>query len=286
MSPPRHHAESDGEHRLLRRSSASAADATPEQIKRPTAGWPASCTPTSPRATAPENASRTSPAPTRCSPTPRSARCTTAASTPPRPGGGAGFGAGFGFQDIFETFFGAASGGSAQRGPVPRARRGQDALVRLDLDLAEAAFGAHREVPVDTAVVCPTCQGPAAARAPHRAPARSAAGAACRAARRPFLPRPGDDVQPVRGVPRLRHRDPRPVPRVLRRGPRAQPAHAERSTCRPGSRRARASSCTGQGEVGPAGGPPGDVYLEVREAPARDVHPARVTTCTARSRSR
>src|SRR5690606_34617486 len=74
-------------------------------------------------------------------------------------GGGAGFGSGFGFQDIFETFFGAAQGSSSQRGPVPRARRGQDALVRLELDLSETAFGTHREVPVDTAVLCTTCQG-------------------------------------------------------------------------------------------------------------------------------
>ncbi|HWS58457.1 MAG TPA: DnaJ domain-containing protein, partial [Actinotalea sp.] len=79
---------------------------------------------------------------------------------PTAPGGGnGGYGAGFGFQDIFETFFGAAQGASAQRGPVPRARRGQDALVRLEIDLAEAAFGVRREVPVDTAVLCGTCQG-------------------------------------------------------------------------------------------------------------------------------
>ena len=66
---------------------------------------------------------------------------------PSAPGGG--FGGGFGFQDIFETFFGAATGTTSQRGPIPRARRGQDALVRLDIELAEATFGTHREVTVD-----------------------------------------------------------------------------------------------------------------------------------------
>src|SRR4029078_13086775 len=92
---------------------------------------------------------------------------------PSSPGGG--MGGGFGFQDIFETFFGAATGAAQQRGPIPRARRGQDALVRLglsprarrgrdalarlDLDLAEVTFGVHKDVPVDTAVVCPTCSG-------------------------------------------------------------------------------------------------------------------------------
>ena len=56
------------------------------------------------------------------------------------PSASGGMGGGFGFQDIFETFFGAATGAAAQRGPIPRARRGQDALVRLDIDLSEATF--------------------------------------------------------------------------------------------------------------------------------------------------
>nr|NLD40746.1 molecular chaperone DnaJ [Actinomycetales bacterium] len=72
--------------------------------------------------------------------------------------GGAGSPFTGGFQDIFETFFGAA-GGSSQRGPVPRGRRGQDALVPLEITLEEAVFGAEREITVNTAVVCPTCHG-------------------------------------------------------------------------------------------------------------------------------
>ena len=49
--------------------------------------------------------------------------------------------------------------GGAARGPRSRVRRGQDALVRLEVDLAEAAFGATRDLQVDTAIVCATCQG-------------------------------------------------------------------------------------------------------------------------------
>ena len=73
-------------------------------------------------------------------------------------GSGGGFGPGFGFSDIFETFFGAAAGGGA-RGPVPRQRRGQDALVRVEIDLADAVFGGERELQVETAVVCHSCEG-------------------------------------------------------------------------------------------------------------------------------
>ena len=61
---------------------------------------------------------------------------------------------GVGLGDIFETFF-----GGGQRGPKSRAQRGQDALLRVDLDLKEAIFGASKTMTIATAVVCPTCEG-------------------------------------------------------------------------------------------------------------------------------
>lgn len=63
--------------------------------------------------------------------------------------------AGFGFGDIFDTFF----GGGASRGPKSRAERGQDALIRVDLTLEEVVFGVAKQVEVDTAVLCETCAG-------------------------------------------------------------------------------------------------------------------------------
>lgn len=71
-------------------------------------------------------------------------------------GGGGGFGGNFGFSDIFETFFGGAP---QQRGPMPRTRRGQDALLRIEIDLTDAVFGGQREITIDTAVACGSCQG-------------------------------------------------------------------------------------------------------------------------------
>ncbi|MGX1120703.1 DnaJ-class molecular chaperone [Streptomyces ambofaciens] len=51
-------------------------------------------------------------------------------------GGAGGFGAGgFGnFSDIMDAFFGTAS----QRGPRSRTRRGQDAMIRIEVELDEA----------------------------------------------------------------------------------------------------------------------------------------------------
>ena len=72
----------------------------------------------------------------------------------------AGFGGGgqdFGFGDIFETFFGGGGGRSA--GPRSRRERGQDALLRVEVDLDEVVFGTKRDLEVNTAVLCQTCEG-------------------------------------------------------------------------------------------------------------------------------
>jgi len=73
-------------------------------------------------------------------------------------GAQAGFsGAGFtGFGDIFETFFG---GGARTTGPRSRRERGQDGLVRIEVELSEVIFGTKRDVEVNTAILCATCAG-------------------------------------------------------------------------------------------------------------------------------
>lgn len=68
--------------------------------------------------------------------------------------GGAG-----GFGDIFETFFGGGFGGGGSRGPRTREERGEDALIRVDVKLEEVVFGVQRDITVNTAVLCDTCGG-------------------------------------------------------------------------------------------------------------------------------
>ena len=75
----------------------------------------------------------------------------------PRQGGFGGFQGGFDFGDIMDAFFGGSGGN--QRGPRTRARRGQDALIRLQIDLQTAVFGATRDITVDTAIACGACTG-------------------------------------------------------------------------------------------------------------------------------
>lgn len=70
-------------------------------------------------------------------------------------GGNDAFGGGFG--DIFNTFFGGGFGGGG--GPRSRAERGEDALIRIDVTLDQVMFGDETTVALNTAVLCGTCQG-------------------------------------------------------------------------------------------------------------------------------
>src|SRR5919199_4785141 len=78
-------------------------------------------------------------------------------------GAGAGFG---GLGDIMDAFFG---GGTATRGPRSRTRAGGDALIRVELDLAETVFGTTTDITVDTAVLCDVCTGAGTAPGTHPA---------------------------------------------------------------------------------------------------------------------
>lgn len=72
-----------------------------------------------------------------------------------------GFGAqGFDIGDLFGAMFG---GGGASRGPKSRVRRGQDQLIRVKLDLAEAVFGVTKPIKFDTFIICNSCNGGGAA---------------------------------------------------------------------------------------------------------------------------
>jgi molecular chaperone DnaJ len=70
-------------------------------------------------------------------------------------GGAGGFG-GFGFEDIFESFFGAATGTSNRRS---RVQRGADLRTDVTLTLEEAVFGCEKEISYPKHEICGTCSG-------------------------------------------------------------------------------------------------------------------------------
>ncbi len=180
-------------------------------------------------------------------------------------GGFGGQGAGFSFTDIMDAFFGGTAAGGGARGPRPRVRRGQDALIRLEIDLAEAAFGVSRELRVDTAVRCSTCGGDGAAPGSHPVPCETCRGQGEVAqVQRSFL----GEIRTLRPCPACRGygsvipdpcRDCSGEGRVRSRRTLTVkiPAGVDTGT------RVQLSE---QGEVGPGGGPAGDLYVEIQVA--------------------
>ncbi len=177
-------------------------------------------------------------------------------------GAGAGFGAGFPFGDIMDAFFG--TGGS--RGPRSRARRGRNATLRVDLELAETAFGTTRELTVDTAVVCPTCTGAGTAAGTHPDTCDMCNGRGeVQQVTRSFL----GQVMTSRPCPQcggygtvIRT----PCPECSGDG-RVRTRRTIKVRIPAGVENGTHIQLAGEGEVGPGGGPPGDLFLEIVERP-------------------
>ena len=176
------------------------------------------------------------------------------------------FAAGFGgLGDIMDAFFG---GSGAGRGPRSRVRQGADALISIECDLAEMVFGTTRELTLDTAVVCGTCTGQGTAPGTSAQVCETCRGAGeVQQVQRSFLgqvmttrvcPRCGGTGQTIPspcgecggdGRVRARRTLTVKVPAGIENGMRIR--------------------LTGEGEVGPGGGPAGDLFVEVlaREHP-------------------
>ena len=178
------------------------------------------------------------------------------------PGAG-GFGGFGGLGDVFEAFFG---GGGTSRGPVGRVRPGSDSLLRMRLDLTECATGVTKQVTVDTAVLCDLCHGKGThgdstpvmcdtcgGRGEIQTVQRSLLGQVMTSRPCPVCQGVGEVI-------------PNPCNRCS--GDGRVRARREISVKIPAGvgdgMRVRLAA---QGEVGPGGGPAGDLYVEVHEKP-------------------
>ena len=179
----------------------------------------------------------------------------------PRGGGFGGGGASFGFGDIMDAFFGTQS-----RGPRPRLRRGQDALIRIEVDLAEAAFGSVRELTVDTAVVCTSCQGEGTAEGTDVVTCTMCRGRGeVQQVQRSFL----GQVMTTRACPQCQGFGtliPHPCPECAGDG-RVRTRRTLSVKVPAGVDSGTRIQLTGEGEVGPGGGPSGDLFVEIVEKP-------------------
>ncbi|TAL23690.1 MAG: molecular chaperone DnaJ [Frankiales bacterium] len=168
-----------------------------------------------------------------------------------------GFG---GLGDIMDAFF----GGAGARGPRSRVRQGSDALLRIECDLAETAFGAERELTLETAVVCGTCTGQGTANGTHPSICDTCNGRGeVQQVQRSFL----GQVMTTRACPRcaglgsvIEH----PCGECGGDG-RVRARRTLTVKIPAGVESGMRIRLTGEGEVGPGGGPAGDLYVEIHE---------------------
>ena len=168
-----------------------------------------------------------------------------------------GFG---GLGDIMDAFFGGGTG----RAPRSRVRQGADALIRIECDLSETVFGTTRELSIDTAVVCGTCTG--AGTAPGTSPqvCETCRGAGeVQQVQRSFL----GQVMTTRACPRCQGTGsiiPNPCGECGGDG-RVRARRTLTVKVPAGIESGMRIRLTGEGEVGPGGGPSGDLFVEVVE---------------------
>jgi molecular chaperone DnaJ len=175
--------------------------------------------------------------------------------------GGFGTAGGFDFTNLVDAMFGQ----QASRGPRSRVRRGQDALVRLDLELAEAAFGTTKPLRVDTAVLCPRCNGAGAAEGsqPVRCATCHGQGDVTHV-QRSFI----GDIRTTQPCPTCRGYGtviPNPCPECAGDG-RVRSTRTINVKIPPGVSTGNRIHLASHGEVGPGGGPAGDLYVELSVA--------------------
>ncbi len=175
--------------------------------------------------------------------------------------GGFGFpgGAGFDFTNLVDAMFGAQA---SSRGPRSRTRRGQDALVRLNLTLSEAAFGVTKPLRVDTAVICPKCNGSGADAGTEPVTCQTCHGQGeVTQVQRSFL----GDIRTTQACPTCRGYGtviPHPCGECSGEG-RVRSHRTINVKIPAGVSSGNRIHLDSQGEVGPGGGPAGDLYVEL-----------------------
>ncbi|MFT3889806.1 MAG: molecular chaperone DnaJ [Arachnia sp.] len=176
-------------------------------------------------------------------------------------GFGGGFAGGFDFSNLVDAMFGAAG----TRGPRSRVRQGQDALVRVGLLLHEAVFGVTKPVKVQTAVVCPKCTGKGGEPGSEPVTCSTCDGnGEVTQIQRSFL----GDIRTSQACPTCRGFGtiiPRPCGECSGEG-RVRTTRTLQVKIPAGVSTGIRIHLEGQGEVGPGGGPAGDLYVELTVA--------------------
>lgn len=181
--------------------------------------------------------------------------------------GYSGFSGGsFGFNDLFETMFTNMGGFGGAATTAQRGRQGQDTLVAVEVSLEEVVFGTTKEVMVDSAVVCTTCQGTCAA--PGTTPVTCAECGGSGSVTRVQNTLLGQMRMAV-VCPRCQGQGqsiPTPCSECHGEG-RVQASRSVSVDIPPGVESGTRIRLRGEGQAGSRGAPAGDLYIEIREVP-------------------
>ncbi|MBW7931891.1 MAG: molecular chaperone DnaJ [Gammaproteobacteria bacterium] len=175
-----------------------------------------------------------------------------------RPGG---FGGGDGFGDIFGDVFGDIFGGGRRSGRAG-VFRGADLRYELALDLEQAVFGATINITIPTVVACETCHGSGAAPGSKKVPCQQCSGSG--------------QVRISQGFFSIQQTCPschgsgqtieKPCTSCHGHG-RVQQKKTLAVKVPAGVDEGDRIRLSGEGEAGQNGGPPGDLYVEIRVRP-------------------
>ncbi|WP_067697230.1 molecular chaperone DnaJ [Nocardia jejuensis] len=183
-------------------------------------------------------------------------------------GGGQGFsGAGFGgLGDVFEAFFGGMNSSGGARKPRGRVQPGADSLLRTRLSLQECAVGVTKHLTVDTAIICDLCTGSGTNGNSKPVRCETCGGAGeVQTIQRSFL----GQVMTSRPCPTCRGAG-ETIPDPCRKCGGDGRVRSRREIAAPipaGVASGMRVRLAAQGEVGPGGGPAGDLYVEIVEQP-------------------
>ncbi|MFB6436195.1 DnaJ C-terminal domain-containing protein [Streptomyces sp. NPDC056411] len=238
------------------RTPRPAAEPPPSATEAP----PPAAGPPSPSAEVPPSEPAPEPEPAPESLRPASPPPTEPASAPPQ-----------GLFTRLKDAFNGEDGGARAAADAPaapprqRARRGLDAMIRVEFPLVETALGTSRDLTLDTAAVCDRCQGAGATAVSRVSWCGQCDGTGTSG--------PAAPDGAVRDCPRCQGsgvRIPSPC-RLCQGGGRVRVRRILTVKVPGGVEHGTRIQFAGEGEVGPGGGPPADLYLEVIELPHPDL---------------
>lgn len=170
--------------------------------------------------------------------------------------GNAGGGAGFGnFSDIFGDVFGDIFGGGRSRGGP---RRGSDLQYNMELDLEEAVRGVTKQFQVPTLVACETCDGSGAKKGTSPVRCSTCGGSGQVRMSQGFF-----QVQQTCHACRGRGTVITDPCNTCHGAGRREESKTLSVKIPPGVDNGDRIRLSGEGEAGPAGGPPGDLYVQI-----------------------